>query len=630
MRFLNTSTLLIDEVADSELDASAIKYAVLSHRWGAADDEVSFADMNSKDFSQKKGFAKLEGFCKKALELGYSYGWDDTCCIKKDGPNEVTESINRMYRWYQGSGICIVYLEDVLGKRMMESEWFGRGWTLQELIGPKAVFFYNREWNLIGKKSELLAELSNKTKIPEDILGHATSPSTCSVAQRMSWAAEKRTTKQEDRAYSLLGIFNVSMPLLYGEREQAFRRLQRAIIQQSKDQSIFAWAMGIEVDQRTATGLLAPSPSSFVKCSDVIITQGFKGFSVMNGEISIHLRTFPHSMETYFAVLNCNARAFPEDRIAILVTRLSSENDFVRVKKETLDGNTLIPQSSLELFKERLIRISLDPTEPPLNRVYGFWLRKIEPPGHTSYQTMILSKKNLSQTDFICLEDKDRGTAGVVHLKSKINSSRAYGEYGGEWFRIRWIKLGFDAEFNPMLFLANDTRQRLSMYFRGWRSILNEELFEQGVTSEADSQARNEIFNDGWINGVPGVPSKRHGWPGGISILKVDRRRGISGCLEALNLGISIQLIPALSPDMMSKESMNESSRHIWVVDITDIRGTDPEQELVKGDKEIRDEDIAEYCCWGSPFASQKTEGLRMIEARHLTKVLVASDLERL
>ena len=236
MRVINTETLRFEDIAEEN------KYAVLSHRWSAAsEDEVSYVDIaESRDISHKAGFAKFQGFCSLAAKLGCRYGWDDTCCINKGDPSEVTEAINSMYRWYQYSHICIVYLEDIVEKnQMMGSSWFDRGWTLQELIGPGATSFYNRDWNLIGTKDELLSSLSGKTGVPEDVLSHRNKPSTCSVAQRMSWAATRETTRIEDRAYSLLGIFGVSMTPIYGEREKAFLRLQKAIIEESKDESIF-------------------------------------------------------------------------------------------------------------------------------------------------------------------------------------------------------------------------------------------------------------------------------------------------------------------------------------------------------------------------------------------------------
>lgn len=146
MRFLNTRTFKFEQVPDSELNLEDNRYAILSHRWGASEDEVSFEDVRlSIDFSNKKGFKKLEGFCKEASSANCRYGWIDTCCINKGDSSELSEAINSMYRWYQGSKICIAYLEDVPQKLLTDSVWFDRGWTLQELIAPKALTFFDKE-----------------------------------------------------------------------------------------------------------------------------------------------------------------------------------------------------------------------------------------------------------------------------------------------------------------------------------------------------------------------------------------------------------------------------------------------------------------------------------------------------
>lgn len=146
MRFLNTRTFEFEQIPDSELHLEDNRYAILSHRWGASEDEVSFEDVRlSIDFSNKKGFKKLEGFCKEASSANCRYGWIDTCCINKGDSSELSEAINSMYRWYQGSKICIAYLEDVPQKLLMDSVWFDRGWTLQELIAPKALTFFDKE-----------------------------------------------------------------------------------------------------------------------------------------------------------------------------------------------------------------------------------------------------------------------------------------------------------------------------------------------------------------------------------------------------------------------------------------------------------------------------------------------------
>ena len=334
MRFLDTHTLQFKQVPDSELHLEENQYAILSHRWGADKDEVSFEDVldSSTDLSHKKAFDKIKGFCKVALSEKCRYGWVDTCCIHKKDSVELSEAINSMYRWYQGSKICIVYLEDVPQKQLTGSEWFDRGWTLQELIAPRAVSFFDQGWNLIGTKIDLVLDLSRTTRIPEGVMNNTIKPSACSVAQRMSWAANRRTTREEDRAYSLMGLFDIYMPMIYGEREKAFLRLQQQLIQKSKDESIFAWDMDFPVNTQAYSGLFSPSPLEYANCGNIIQTSGSRGFSESNGELSIWSRVLPHSPGTYAAALHCTDRAFPESRTFILIGNVSTEGESVRVR----------------------------------------------------------------------------------------------------------------------------------------------------------------------------------------------------------------------------------------------------------------------------------------------------------
>lgn len=120
-----------------------------------------------------------------------------------------------------------------------KSRWFTRGWTLQELIAPRSLRLYSKEWALLGMKSQpwMIDALSDITGVPKQVL-QTGDASGCCVAQRMGWASKRRTTRIEDRAYCLLGLFDVNMPLLYGERENAFARLRKEIMETSDDDSI--------------------------------------------------------------------------------------------------------------------------------------------------------------------------------------------------------------------------------------------------------------------------------------------------------------------------------------------------------------------------------------------------------
>ena len=172
-----------------------------------------------------------------------------------------------MFRWYQNASICYAYLSDVkksnqenLTKSEFESsQWFTRGWTLQELIAPKKLIFLDREWAYIGTRDNYKASIAESAKIDAYRNGHFMG---ASVAEKLSWAAERVTSRREDQAYCLLGLFQINMPLLYGEGDRAFDRLQYEIIRSSNDESIFVWDIG-PVDSTCFGGVLAYAPYLF-------------------------------------------------------------------------------------------------------------------------------------------------------------------------------------------------------------------------------------------------------------------------------------------------------------------------------------------------------------------------------
>jgi hypothetical protein len=170
----------------------------------------------------------------------------DTCCINKSNPVELQEAINSMFRWYQNATKCYVYLSDVSTAKQRvdnectwertfrESRWFTRGWTLQELLAPTSVEFFSRERKKLGDKQALRKQLRTITGIHNAALEGAPL-SQFSDKERFSWIHSRQTKDEEDKAYSLLGIFNVEMPLRYGEGSaNAFRRLEEEIDQVNK------------------------------------------------------------------------------------------------------------------------------------------------------------------------------------------------------------------------------------------------------------------------------------------------------------------------------------------------------------------------------------------------------------
>ena len=246
-------------------------YAILSHTWTT--EEVTFADFQDSAARQKlAGWLKIEGICKLAAECGYNYVWVDTCCIDKRSSAELSEAVNSMFRWYARAKICFVYLADVAetdcstagaAKTFRKSRWFTRGWTLQELIAPTELVFLSCDWQRIGNRGELINFIKHATRVTADDLRY---PGRASIARRMSWMAGRRTTRPEDIAYCLLGLVDVSMPLLYGEGgERAFLRLQLEVIKQSDDESIFAWSNAVS----ESISVLASHPEDFESCHDI-------------------------------------------------------------------------------------------------------------------------------------------------------------------------------------------------------------------------------------------------------------------------------------------------------------------------------------------------------------------------
>ncbi len=238
----------------------------------------------SLHYRQCKGFSKIDKCCALARSDGWEYVWIDNCCIDQKSSAELSEAINSMYRWYKDAVVCYAYLADIsvsVGrtdsprKKLRESRWFTRGWTLQELLAPKFMTFYDRDWIDVGTKHSLQHLISDTTGIDTDYLFDA---GPASAAAKMSWASSRETTRPEDIAYSLLGLFDVNMPLLYGEgATKAFERLQHEIIRARADESIFAWLMPLHHNGPIYGGMLAPSPEYFSRSGN-IVRIGLPGF----------------------------------------------------------------------------------------------------------------------------------------------------------------------------------------------------------------------------------------------------------------------------------------------------------------------------------------------------------------
>ena len=264
MWLLETATAKLHEFLRPEDVYRDGGYAILSHVWNKHPEpkEQSFKEVqkivkrcvaegtNPRDHVSDK----IRRCCEIAEADGYKWIWNDTCCIDKSSSAELSEAINSMFHYYALSQICYVYLKDVREASAFgihpltrdtlvfsTSQWHRRGWTLQELLAPHNVLFLSREWIPLGSKIDLAGLLHKTTGIPITVLALERSFRDFTVAQRMSWASHRKTTRVEDEAYSLLGLFEISMPILYGEGKRAFLRLQEEIMRRSTDTTLLAW-----------------------------------------------------------------------------------------------------------------------------------------------------------------------------------------------------------------------------------------------------------------------------------------------------------------------------------------------------------------------------------------------------
>ncbi|KAK0644613.1 heterokaryon incompatibility protein-domain-containing protein [Cercophora newfieldiana] len=367
MRLLNTTSHTLEYF----LGDARPPYAILSHTWG--DEEILYEDIGTDEWkrdneNRKAGAYKVLRSCIQATEDGYDYIWIDTCCIDKSSSAELSEAINSMFQWYEESDVCYAFLADVVSvdesrphqpTRFSRSKWFTRGWTLQELIAPQRVEFFDTMWNRLGNRDQMASLLSSITRIDKTVLARATHDPACydgsssllqdqgcfscgrglsikhmlssfPVATRMSWAAERETTRLEDEAYCLLGLFSVNMPLLYGEGRKAFLRLQEEILRTTSDQSIFAHDGGTNYGLNTSglISLLAPDPDGFrdfghIRFSDTPWEEQGE-FVLANKAIGVCLPLYQVERRRWLAILDC---VFGDDfasRPAIMLDSVSA------------------------------------------------------------------------------------------------------------------------------------------------------------------------------------------------------------------------------------------------------------------------------------------------------------------
>ncbi|KAI4859899.1 HET-domain-containing protein [Hypoxylon rubiginosum] len=396
MRLINTSNYELREFLESEVP----RYAILSHTWG--DEEVSFQDMLSPHQAPGKGYEKIKQACRLARHNGFAHLWVDTCCIDKSSSSELSESINSMFQWYANAAVCYAFIADLppdgpAEMTLPKCRWFHRGWTLQELLAPEIVEFYDMDWNYRGTKQQFASAISDFTGIPIDTLRGVTSISDSSLAARMSWAAHRQTTRIEDMAYCLLGIFNLNMALLYGEGSKAFRRLQREIIQHSNDLTIFAWEASKEVNTPFLS-LLAPAPAVFAESRSIIpLRNNMSTFSVTNkgllltGDIPLRVavvRTEGSTLETLYGLkvgaLHRAPYFNPHDRYIYL--RKVGPRLFYRISRLSLSEFGRNEIRKIGMFDATDKYILIDPTTSIMESMSSFRTHALHVPGHPDFK----------------------------------------------------------------------------------------------------------------------------------------------------------------------------------------------------------------------------------------------------
>ncbi|KLU91451.1 hypothetical protein MAPG_09971 [Magnaporthiopsis poae ATCC 64411] len=385
MWLINLKTLELEEFFDK-----TPPYAILAHTWGPDKEELTFQDVKNKNVNKTGvGSVKFHGCCQQAEKDGIVYAWIDTCCINKISQVELDEAINSMFRWYTNASVCYVYLSDIPDKenprerrsKFRKSRWFSRGWTLQELLAPRHMRFYGREWQELGSKVSLRTVIEDITGIPVLYLQRLKDLNAASVAQRMSWAAQRETKREEDRAYCLLGIFGVTMPMIYGEGgDQAFFRLQKHIMETTRDDSILAWGLGVQIPptsdsgQATAGRVLAAGPSDFANSGQIVFheppTASVHPLDISGGCLRIHLRLLTMSADNAIGLLNCGPRHDKQQVVGVPLAKITSDQ-YVRPK-----GSQLVLQpKTASITSPELIYIRNDSQGgPPPDANRRVWL----------------------------------------------------------------------------------------------------------------------------------------------------------------------------------------------------------------------------------------------------------------
>ena len=447
-------------------DDEATEYAILSHRW-IDPTEVDYEEMvdlakmdrqEQNEIRSRLGYKKIVNTCKQAKRDGYEWLWIDTCCIDKRSSAELSEAINSMYRWYANAKICYAYLHDVDGSSFPTEpdsekhhksdgwpEWFSRGWTLQEMVAPRDLQFFNRDWQPIGDKKALAQTLERITEVPEHILADGLEGNRPCVTQIISWAAKRTTTRVEDKTYSLMGLLDVNMPMLYGEGKKAFHRLQLEIIRSSNDQSIFAWE-----EYRVRIGsVLADDPSAFEHCSDL---------DVMNHDELVEEFSLSSTNTDHFDVFPITNRGI---QIWMLLHRYRNSNSVFKAYLPCRYASGYLVSIDLVLWNSNYYRYP----STRYDGVHGFedsaefrqvYLRYQDTPNHTV--AFDIDDSGIIANGFTCSPKVTGNTLMLTntdpfHIKtySEERGNGHFNVYFGQCLGLDWVHLGVASKPMPRI-----------------------------------------------------------------------------------------------------------------------------------------------------------------------------------
>ncbi|EJF64136.1 HET-domain-containing protein [Dichomitus squalens LYAD-421 SS1] len=393
------------------------RYAILSHVWRQGGEET-FQDLRALQNAEKarKGLKrrllkirtplpsvlsrasdKIRGCCAVARKHGYRWAWIDSCCIDKTSSSELSEAINSMHEWYAAADVCFALLDDVgddhdprlKDSKFRRSRWFTRGWTLQELIAPAVVVFFSKDWRLLGTKEQLADLVEQITGVDRAVLRHEIPLDAVSVARRMSWASKRQTTREEDRAYSLMGIFGVNMPTIYGEGQNAFIRLQEEILKHVPDQTIFAWGPTLFDDAVLYKGL---GPRSVVDDSRYwqsrnLLAWSPDAFITSGGISSISLEAFENRVGLAFSFSEYHVTSYGMRLRVPLIPIQHGSNK-----------TTYLAILACEDAAGNLLALMLFPQREGSSRYYvGHYVGSPQVPPYAYFRAVSLSKARLSE-----------------------------------------------------------------------------------------------------------------------------------------------------------------------------------------------------------------------------------------